>query len=223
MTLAITLLSRAATDADDARYLLAKLDLSRRPRSQRDAYELAMWRALAPLLAQHPGDRGALLQACPARWREAMLTALALPDWWHARCEPLPALVTQWAESGGLGWELPPRDPRPATPAVRVEMTEVGTPDRAEARLTMPSPSPLELWRKHFKRTGSWEEGAFIKAARLEANARDARRNGLPGHEQEYLQQLEALRNEAAAVRRREARAVLQREAVAQGRARDAA
>lgn len=94
------------------------------------------------------------------------------------------------------------------------------------------TPSALALWWKRLakrergedaSRPGSWRLDDLWRAACLESNARDARRNGLPGHEQEYLQQLEALRNEAAAVRRREARAALQREAVAQGRARDAA
>jgi hypothetical protein len=119
VTLAITLLSRAATDADDARYLLSKLDLSRPPLSLQDSYELAMWRALAPLLAEHAGDVAALWRACPSRWREALSIALALPQCWHALCEPLPALVAQWTTRGGKGWELPPRDPSPAAPAAR--------------------------------------------------------------------------------------------------------
>lgn len=121
MTLAVTLLSRAATDADDARYLLAKLDLSRSPLSLQDCYELAMWRALAPLIAQHPGDRVALRRACPPRWVPTLDGALALPDCWHAWCEPLPALVAQWTTRGGRGWQpQPPRDPSPAAPAARM-------------------------------------------------------------------------------------------------------
>ncbi len=107
MTLALTLLARALGDADDARFLLPRLALERRPHDRVDAAELAMWHALAPLVTAHPGNAVAVRTAAPARWHFAIDTAVALPDWWHLRCGPLDALVTRWATYGGMGWELP--------------------------------------------------------------------------------------------------------------------
>lgn len=94
------------------------------------------------------------------------------------------------------------------------------------------TPSALALWWKRLakrergedaSRPGSWRLDDLWRAACLESNARDARRQGLVIAEQEWTLKLAALRNEAAAAQRREARAALRREAVAQEGARDAA
>lgn len=116
MTPALTLLARAVEDADDARFILPRLALERRPRTLQDARELAMFRALEPILAVCAGKPEAVRVHCPPEYRLALYEAQALPNWWHRRCEPLPELVALWTAGRSREWELPDRRPLPSVP-----------------------------------------------------------------------------------------------------------
>lgn len=231
MTLALTLLARAVQNADDARYLLSRLSLTRRSLNPQDAAELALFRALEPLLAVHAGDPCAMWRACPARWRTALASALAIPPWWHQRCEPLPALVAQWAERGGKGWQLPARSgeesPRDPSPAAARSLSQ----DSATASAPLPRApygAALALWQKREvacrqRGTPSPFGDPLHRAAMLEAQARDSERLGLAGHAAAFREKLAELWTEEAAKQRRAQRAALREQAVKRGGVRDAA
>lgn len=108
MTRGLTLLAWAVTHPAPWSYLAPRLKLDRKPHSAADRLEIEMFRALAPIIAQSPGDRARIRRACPDRWLFALDIALCLPDWWLARAGAIPDLLTDWTRKGSKDWELPP-------------------------------------------------------------------------------------------------------------------
>lgn len=215
MTVALTLLSRAADDADAARDVVAALDLERQPHHTQDAAELSMFRTLAPILREHGGNRDAVWRACPQSLRYALLFALSLPDWWHRRCEPLPVLLAQWNAGRTRDWELPNRaDPIAPPPAAPRTLAPRRVP------LTLHA---LPVWQKRQRLQGN--RAPFLdplhRAAILEVQARDAERVGDWRQQIEWMDKLKALRDATEAQHRRTERAELRRSALHTTGARD--
>lgn len=221
MTPALTLLARAVEDAADARFILSQLVLERRPRTLQEARELALFRALAPVLATHGGNPAAVRAHCPPEHREALTVALALSDWWHRRCEPLPKLVALWTAGRSREWEIPDRVPAVTAPSSD-EPPAAAPVTLSPRRAPVPSHA-LPLWQKRERLRGP--AAPFLdplhRAAILEAQVQDAERFGLHTHTAGWLEKLRALREDEAAKQRRAQRAELRRDALALGRMRD--
>ena len=107
MTPNLVLLHRAATHADECRFILPRLRLDGRPFDAPHRLEVACWCALRGALASHPGHRVEVRRACPPRWLSYLDHALALPDWFDSRSEATPDLLAGWNAASTLSWELP--------------------------------------------------------------------------------------------------------------------
>lgn len=107
MTPAMILLARACRHPAEATYTVPRLPLDRRPFDRVDHLELTMWRALGPIVAQHPGARDRIRQDCPSRWLAYLDFALALPEWLVDRAEPTADLLARYIARGSANWQLP--------------------------------------------------------------------------------------------------------------------